>query len=149
MALIDAESLAENAVLIGLVSRADMSEARADAEDGSGEAIARVLMRKGYLTSWQRDKLIKGDTSGFFFGTAMVLFHLAQGTFARVYRGRDTSNGQPVAIKVLRKRFASDPAAVSRFNQEAESGKRLSHTNIARIYEHGEQDRSFYMIMEF
>jgi tRNA A-37 threonylcarbamoyl transferase component Bud32/CheY-like chemotaxis protein len=149
MAVIDSEMLADNAVLIGLVSRTELSQARQDAEDGSGEALARAMMRKGYLTSWQRDKLLKGDTSGFFYGPAKVLFHLAEGTFARVYRGSRMPGNESVAIKVLRRRFATEPAAVARFNQEAESGQKLNHPNIARIYEHGEQDKNYYMIMEY
>jgi len=146
---VDAESLAENAVLIGLISREELRRARQDAEDGTTDALARAMMRKGYLTSWQRDKLLKGDTSGFFYGPAKVLFHLAEGTFARVYRGRRMPGNQAVAVKVLRRRFAQEQAAVSRFNQEAESGMHLSHPNIAKIYEFGEQDKAPYMIMEF
>ena len=50
-------------------------------------SVLRMLLRKGWLTSWQIDRLKKGDPSGFFYGDAKVLFHLAEGTFARVYRG--------------------------------------------------------------
>ncbi len=70
--------------------------------------ILRMLLRKGALTSWQIDRLKKGDPSGFFFGESKVLFHLAEGTFARVYRGEHIPTKGPVAIKVLRQRFAVD-----------------------------------------
>ncbi len=148
MAEIDAESLADNAVLIGLITRAQLSQARAIAEDGSTDALARALMRKGFLTSWQRDRLIKGDTTGFFFGDVKILFHLAEGTFARVYRG-SKEGGQAVAVKVLRRRFTTDKGSVERFNQEAEAGMRLLHPNIVKIYEFGEQDKNYFMIMEY
>ena len=59
----------------------------------------------------------------------------AEGTFARVYRGRKEPGGQSVAVKVLRKRFTTDPNAVKRFNQEAEAGMKLVHPNIVRIYD--------------
>ncbi len=146
---IDAETLADNAVLIGLFSRTQLRHARADADDGTVESLARALMRKGLLTSWQRDKLLKGDTQGFFYGQYKVLFHIAEGTFARVYRGQRVDTGQPVAIKVLRKRFTSDASAVNRFAQEAEAGTRLIHPNIVRNYEYGEADRNHFMIMEY
>src|SRR3954468_7012435 len=68
MANFDAETLAEQAVLLGLVTREQMREARNDAEDGSQEALTRSLMRKQLLTSWQLDRLIKGENSGYFFG---------------------------------------------------------------------------------
>ena len=54
-----------------------------------------MLLRKGALTSWQIDRLKKGDPSGFFYGDSKVLFHLAEGTFARVYRGEHTTTRRP------------------------------------------------------
>ncbi|GIW87730.1 MAG: protein kinase [Isosphaeraceae bacterium] len=146
---IDTETLADRAVLLGLVPASQMNQARDEAENGSVEALARTLVRKGLLTSWQRDKLLKGDVNGFFYGQFKVLFHIAEGTFARVYRGQHTQTGAPVAIKVLRRRFTSDASAVSRFAQEAEAGMRLVHPNIVRIYDYGEVERSHYMVMEY
>ena len=43
-----------------------------------------------------------------------MLFHLAEGTFARVYRAEHAGSGQALAVKVLRKRFAKIPEAVRR-----------------------------------
>ena len=130
---IDIEMLVDQLTLIGLVSREQYREARAEAENGSGEALVRVLMRKGWLTSWQLERLKKGDPSGFFYGDYRALFHLAEGTFARVYRGRQEHSGAPVAIKVLRNRFVQIPEAVLRFHKEAEAGMRLRHPNIVQI----------------
>ncbi|WP_435018876.1 protein kinase domain-containing protein [Tundrisphaera sp. TA3] len=146
---IDAQTLLEQASLIGLISRDQAKAVRADAEDGSIEAVTRVLLRRDLLTAWQVEKFKKGDLSGFIFGGCKVLFHIAEGTFARVYRGRKMAGNQSVAIKVLRQRFVADPAAIARFNQEAESGMRLVHPNIVQTYEYGEQDKKYYMIMEF
>ena len=146
---IDAYTLLDQAALIGLITRDQAEQARADAEDGSVEAVTRELIRKDILTAWQLEKLKKSDPGGFFYGGCKVLFHIAEGTFARVYRGRKIHGNQSVAIKVLRQRFVADAAAVARFNQEAESGLRLVHPNIVRIYEYGEQDRRYFMVMEF
>src|SRR4051812_24424958 len=145
----DAETLAEHAVMFGLVNKDQAKEAKNDAEDGTPDALLRMLLRKGLLTSWQIERLQKSDPSGFFFGGCKVLFHLAEGTFARVYRGERQDSRQAVAIKVLRNRFVADPAAVKRFNQEAESGMKLSHENIVRIISFGEEDKRHYMIMEY
>jgi serine/threonine protein kinase len=146
---IDTEMLVDQLTLIGLVSREQYREGRAEAEDGSGEALIRVLMRKGWLTSWQLERLKKGDLSGFFYGDYRALFHLAEGTFARVYRGRQEHSGAAVAIKVLRNRFVQIPEAVMRFHKEAEAGMRLRHPNIVQIIDQGQQDNRHYMIMEY
>ena len=146
---VDIESLVDQLTLIGLITREQYREGRADAEDGSGEALIRTLMRKGWLTSWQLERLKKGDPSSFFYGNFRALFHLAEGTFARVYRGAHNDSGSPVAIKVLRNRFASIPEAVDRFHKEAEAGMKLRHTNIVEVLDQGQQDNRHYMIMEY
>ena len=149
MSEIDAESLAQHATLLGLISKAQAQEARAGAEDGSADSLIKSLLRKELLTRWQIDKLLKNDPSGFFYGGCVILFHIAEGTFARVYRGKKMPGGQPVAIKVLRNRFVSDPEAVERFNKEAEAGLRLIHPNIVRTYEYGAEGDKHYMTMEY
>src|SRR5271167_3733781 len=116
---IDAQMMVDQVTMLGLVSREQLNEATTGAEDASPDAVLRMLLRKGSITSWQIDRLKKGDPSGFFFGDAKVLFHLAEGTFARVYRGVHVTSGAPVAIKVLRQRFAMIPDAVDRFHKEA------------------------------
>ena len=68
MAEIDPEILADQAVLIGLLTPSQLRQAREAADDGSAEALLRAMMRKGMLTSWQRDRLLKGEPGGYFFG---------------------------------------------------------------------------------
>jgi serine/threonine protein kinase len=146
---LDAESLVDQLTMLGVISREHLREAMADAGDGSPDAVLRMLLRKGRLTSWQIERLRKGDPSGFFFGDSKVLFHLAEGTFARVYRGEHISGGGAVAIKVLRQRFSQISEAVYRFHKEAEAGMRLDHPNIVQIIDVGQQDNRHYMIMEY
>src|SRR6516165_3525864 len=140
MAELEAQDVVQQAVLLGLIRKEQATEAVSEAEDGSLEAISRTLLRKGMLTSWQLERLKKGDPSGFFFGDCKVLFHLAEGTFARVYRGMRVFGDQPVAVKVLRQRFYSDPGSIERFKKEAENGMKLIHSNIVRILDYGERD---------
>jgi serine/threonine protein kinase len=146
---LDAEMLVDQVMMLGLVSREQLREATADAEDGSPDAVLRMLLRKGSITSWQIDRLKKGDPTGFFFGDSKVLFHLAEGTFARVYRGEHLTTKAAVAIKVLRQRFAQIPEAVERFHKEAEAGMRLRHPNIVQVIDVGQQESRHFMIMEY
>jgi eukaryotic-like serine/threonine-protein kinase len=149
MSDIDAQTLADQAAMLGLVTRPQAREAVINAEDGSVDALVRSFLRKGLLTSWQVERLKKGDPTGFFFGGCKVLFHLAEGTFARVYRGAKPETGTAVAIKVLRQRYESDPAAIDLFAKEAEAGTKLRHPNVVRTLDFGEQDGRHYMIMEY
>jgi eukaryotic-like serine/threonine-protein kinase len=146
---IDADALVDQVTMLGLISREQLRQASADAEDGAPENVLRMLLRKGALTSWQIDRLKKGDPTGFFYGESKVLFHLAEGTFARVYRGEYIPTKGPVAIKVLRQRFAMIPEAVDRFHKEAEAGIRLRHPNIVQIIDVGQHDQRHFMIMEY
>src|SRR5204862_4600960 len=57
---------------------------------------------------------------------------LGQGGFAWVFRGREL-DGSPVAVKVLKPRYARDPQFESRFRNEAETAAKLQHPNIIRI----------------
>jgi len=149
MSEIDAESFAQQAVLIGLVTKSQANEAKSESKDGSLDALVKSFLRREYLTRWQVEKLQKNQNSGYFFGGCMVLFHIAEGTFARVYRGKKLPGGQSVAIKVLRNRFVSSAESIKQFNEEAEAGIRLIHPNIVQTYEFGEQDKQHYMIMEY
>ena len=145
----DAEAVVEHAAMIGLISAEEMFQAKLDATDGSAEAVLRALLRKDSLTSWQVERLQKGELNIFFYGGCKALFHLAEGTFARVYRGKRMTDGMAVAIKVLRHRFVADKDAVAAFDKEAEAGMSLRHPNIVEILDHGEQDKKHYMIMEY
>jgi serine/threonine protein kinase len=145
----DPELIVDQVTMLGLVSREQMREAMADVEDGTPDSLLRMLLRKGFLTSWQIERLKKGDPSGLFFGESKALFHLAEGTFARVYRGVHAPTGKPLAIKVLRQRFAQLPDAVERFHKEAEAGMKLRHPNIVQVIEVGQQENRHFMIMEY
>lgn len=57
---------------------------------------------------------------------------LGQGGFAWVFRGREL-DGSPVAVKVLKPRYAGDPQFERRFRNEAEMAAQLQHPNIIRI----------------
>ncbi len=70
---LDAEMMVDQVMMLGLVSREQLREATAEAEDASPDTVLRMLLRKGAITSWQIERLKKGDPSGFFFGDSKVL----------------------------------------------------------------------------
>jgi serine/threonine protein kinase len=68
---------------------------------------------------------------------------------ATVYLGYDSDLDRPVAIKVLAENLAGDEAFRRRFLREARLSARLSHPNVVRVYDAGEQaDGRPYIVME-
>jgi len=74
---------------------------------------------------------------------------IGEGGMANVYLGYDTILDRDVAIKVLRGDLADDEKFVRRFRREAQSASLLNHPNIVQIYDVGEDDGNFYIVMEF
>ncbi|MGH8873823.1 MAG: Stk1 family PASTA domain-containing Ser/Thr kinase, partial [Acidimicrobiia bacterium] len=74
--------------------------------------------------------------------------HLARGGMADVYQGRDTLLGRRVAVKMLHSQFSADEAFVKRFRREAQAAANLSHPNIVGIYDWGEADGTYFIVME-
>ncbi len=67
---------------------------------------------------------------------------------ASIYKAIDQQTNQTVAIKIPHMQFESDPASFSRFEREAEIGKRLNHPNILRFIDVPDQSRP-YIVMEY
>ncbi|WP_440695678.1 Stk1 family PASTA domain-containing Ser/Thr kinase [Clavibacter nebraskensis] len=63
---------------------------------------------------------------------------LGRGGMADVFEGVDARLGRRVAVKVLRRGLAEDPAFRSRFRQEAQAAARMSHPTIVRVFDAGE-----------
>ena len=74
---------------------------------------------------------------------------IGEGGMANVYLGYDSILERDVAIKVLRGDLADDEKFVRRFRREAQSASLLNHPNIVQIYDVGEDDGNFYIVMEY
>ena len=70
------------------------------------------------------------------------------GGMATVYMAKDKVLNRNVAIKVLKDEFTTDDEFVKRFNSEAQSAASLSHPNIVSIYDVGNEDGIYYIVME-
>src|SRR5574344_2068014 len=74
---------------------------------------------------------------------------IGEGGMANVYLAQDTILDRKVAVKVLRGDLAGDDKFVRRFQREALSASSLSHPNIVEIYDVGEDNGNFYIVMEY
>lgn len=78
-----------------------------------------------------------------------ILEQLGGGGMALVWKGKDTFLNRLVTIKVLRPEYASDQDFVRRFRREAQAVASLSHPNIVSIYDVGQENESYYLVMEY
>ncbi|MGH9129180.1 MAG: Stk1 family PASTA domain-containing Ser/Thr kinase [Acidimicrobiales bacterium] len=74
---------------------------------------------------------------------------VARGGMAEVYLARDLLLDRPVALKVLFPELSVDRTFVARFRREAQAAANLSHQNIVPVYDWGESDRTYFIVMEY
>jgi serine/threonine protein kinase len=82
-------------------------------------------------------------------GRYEVLSPLGRGGMGMVYKAHDRMLEETVAIKVLRSEFARTPAMAKRFRHEIKLARRVSHRNVCRIHEYGEDGPLRYISMEY
>ena len=73
---------------------------------------------------------------------------LGHGGMGGVYLGHDNMLDRRVAIKVMLKSYGDDPTFVERFKKEAQAAAKLSHPNIAQVYEFDLFEGQPYISME-
>src|ERR1700688_1317500 len=73
---------------------------------------------------------------------------IGRGGMATIYRGRDMRMDRFVAIKVLREVYSTDPKFVTRFQREAKAASALQHPNIVQVYDYGQTDGNYFIVME-
>ena len=78
-----------------------------------------------------------------------VIRSIGEGGMANVYLAYDTILDRNVAVKVLRGDLATDEKFVRRFQREAMSASALSHPNIVEMYDVGEDDGNYFIVMEY
>src|SRR5438132_3212603 len=75
--------------------------------------------------------------------------HIARGGMAQVYLAKDQLLDRPVALKVLFPELSVDRSFVERFRREAQAAANLSHPNIVSVYDWGEEEGTYFIVMEY
>ncbi|MDF2672856.1 MAG: pknB [Clostridiales bacterium] len=90
------------------------------------------------------------NLSGKILGNRYVLLEkVGEGGMALVYKARCQLLNRYVAIKILRQEFTTDEEFVRKFKRESMASASLSHPNIVGIYDVGEEDGIYYIVMEY
>lgn len=82
-------------------------------------------------------------------GRYKVLEMIGGGGMANVYLAHDMILDRDVAVKMLRLDFANDEEFIRRFRREAQSATSLAHPSIVSIYDVGEEDDLYFIVMEY
>jgi serine/threonine-protein kinase len=124
------------------------------AKAGTPIPLSEALVRLGILTADQRDAVVNrlrgpAKLADHRLGRYRLLRKLGEGGMGAVYLSEDDRGCLPIAIKVLSRRVAKNPAFMQRFRAEAEAMAKLNHANIVRAYGMGVDRGRPYLVMEF
>jgi eukaryotic-like serine/threonine-protein kinase len=110
----------------------------------SPSELLRVVLKRGWLTAYQAQELFAGRGPELLLGEFVVLEKLGEGSTSRVFKARNQSTGQVVALKVLRQE-----GTVDRLHREFWAGSRLAHPNILQTHGSGQVGETHFLIVEY
>jgi serine/threonine-protein kinase len=88
------------------------------------------------------------DDPRLYSGRYQVTHLIARGGMAIVYRAQDVLLNRPVAMKTLYPELSADPQFVEGFRREAQAAANLSHPNIVPVFDWGEHEGTYFIVME-
>jgi serine/threonine protein kinase len=121
-----------------------------DPETDAPTRLARLLVARGLLTSYQATKVLGGTTNGFVLGDYTILAKIGGGGMGKVYLAKRRGDNQKVALKVLppaKQRESKN--ALERFQREMDLSRLVRHKYIARTLDVGSDNGVHFMAMEF
>jgi len=141
--------------LLGLLEKSQLlegeqlDEARRIAQDQPRpKPAARALVKAGLLTRWQAGQLLAGRSS-FLLSKYKLIDLLGRGGMGSVFLAQHCTMNRQVALKVVSREIAEDPAALERFLAEARAIASLNHRNIVQAYSVDSEGSRYYIVMEY
>ena len=140
-----------------LATPTQLKVARDLQEEGTRQGLSLplpdALVRMGVITPAQRDEVLRrlrGRRPGYAVrvGRYRILRKLGSGGMGAVYLAED-DRARPVALKILPRQIAKDPAQMERFRREGEAMAKLNHANIVRAFSLGEIRGRPFIVMEY
>ncbi len=123
------------------------------ATDEDAHRIARELVNRGGLTRYQAERLLAGESRGFFINRYRLLELLGAGGMSYLYLATDPDKARRVALKVVTRKYVNDEGMITRLKLEARAGQTIDHPNVVKSYEISAFEDVFgpnhYLAMEF
>jgi len=111
--------------------------------------LAKALLQRGWLSVYQVNQLLAGNTYDLVIGPYFVLDKLGQGGLSSVYKAKHREYGNLVAIKMIKPEVFASPEGRQQFLQEVEAMARLDHENIVQFCDADQWKDTFYFAMEY
>ncbi len=112
-------------------------------------ALASELVKRGWLTSFQAEAVLRGQGGKLALGPYVLLDRLGEGGMGTVFKARHRLMRRIVALKLIRKGHLPHAEAVRRFEQEIQAAAQLSHPNVVHAYDAGHIGEHPYFAMEY
>ncbi|MBA7494004.1 Serine/threonine-protein kinase PknD [subsurface metagenome] len=93
-----------------------------------------------------REELTTGST---FAGRYQIIEEIGKGGMGKVYKAQDKKIKETVALKLIKPEIASDKKTIERFGNEMKFARKVSHRNVCRMYDLGEEKGSHFITMEY
>jgi serine/threonine protein kinase len=112
-------------------------------------AVARELLKQGWLTAYQADLLLQGRGRELVLGEYLLLEPLGEGGMGQVFKARHRLMNRIVALKVIRKERLAEASAVERFHREIRLAAQLDHPHVVRAHDAAQVGDTHFLVMEY
>ena len=110
-------------------------------------AIAKVLVKRAWLTSWQARQILAGK-SRLYLGKYRLLDVLGRGGMGAVLKAHSMTLNRTVALKVMATDLLDSEVALARFEREIQYAATLNHPNIVRALDADRAGNQYFLVME-
>src|SRR5262249_17461492 len=135
--------------LIGPAQLSELMAAELQGRLPDARALGKELLRRGWLTAYQVNRLLQGRSDELVLGPYLLMERLGEGGAGQVFKAWHRRMKRVVALKVIRRQLLVEPEVVSRFCREIQVVSQLSHRNVVRAYDAGEDGPTRYLAMEY
>src|SRR5262245_41727293 len=115
----------------------------------NSRVLAKHLIHQGWLTPFQVNQVLQGQAKSLVLGSYILLERLGQGGMGEVYKARHRQMQRIVALKLIHKKYLSNPHALRRFHREIQAVAQLNHPNIVHAYDADHIGDTHFLVMEY
>jgi eukaryotic-like serine/threonine-protein kinase len=112
-------------------------------------ALMRHLVARELVSLYLLKKIAQDRAADLRLGPYVITDKIGEGGMGKVYRGRRTSDGRVVALKIVRPKLLANPVIRKRYEREVATALTLKHQNIVEVFDAGETGGRYFIAMEF